>query len=266
MGERIPFPGANPALGLQPVKATYSVAEIAHLFGLSERDVRRWAKTGLIQPIDVDGEELQFDFNALTRFRTVRELRKRGLGLRGIEKQLQGQLPLFEAGGAQILPLRRLTPFEEGLVAHERHEHERAANLFRQAIDDGDHIADALTNLSLIAADAGDDVAALDLVTLALSEEPRHVEGQYNLACLYFKLEDLLLAKLHFELCAAIEPGFTNVYYNLGLVYAALGELGNALRALETYREQAGEDDGDGADELIAMLRAVQATAGPERL
>src|SRR6185295_18161833 len=99
--------------------SSYSVREIKQLFGLGERTVRRWTEAGIIQGTPgAEGEGFTYDFQALTLFRRVREMRAQGLTIKQVEAELQGQLSLFRPTGGQVS--RLLTPFEEALMRHEQ--------------------------------------------------------------------------------------------------------------------------------------------------
>ncbi len=81
------FPSPVPAKAdYQRVKSSYSLREIKQMFGLSERTVRRWTETGIIQgtPV-VASADFTYDFQALTLFRRVREMRAQGLTIKQIE-------------------------------------------------------------------------------------------------------------------------------------------------------------------------------------
>src|SRR6185503_16878028 len=106
------FPSPVPAKAdYQRVKSSYSVREIKQLFGLGERTVRRWTEAGIIQGTPgAEGEAFTYDFQALTLFRRVREMRAQGLTIKQVEAELQGQLSLFRPTGGQVS--RLLTPFE----------------------------------------------------------------------------------------------------------------------------------------------------------
>src|SRR5438034_7038886 len=75
-----------PKADYQRVKSSYSVREIKQLFGLSERTVRRWTESGIIQGTPAeDAADFTYDFQALTLFRRVREMRSQGLTIKQIE-------------------------------------------------------------------------------------------------------------------------------------------------------------------------------------
>src|SRR5262249_37150408 len=98
------FPAPVPAKAdYQRVKSNYSVREIKQLFGLSERTVRRWTETGIVQGTPTGaGDDFTYDFQALTLFRRVREMRSQGLTIKQIEAELQGQMSLFRQEHAQV--------------------------------------------------------------------------------------------------------------------------------------------------------------------
>ena len=251
----ISFPSPVPSKAdYQRVKSSYTVKEIKQLFGLSEKTIRRWTEQGIIQAsTNPQGSDLTYDFQALTQFRRVRELRSQGHSIRQIEAELQGQLHLFRAEPSRLA--RLLTPFEEALLLHEQGD-PSAAEHYVEAINEGDNVAEAYCNLGILNLEQSEIARALDNFTLSLKNDPRHVEAHYNLANLYYDAGDLQLAKLHYEAAAQIEPGFSLVYFNLSLVYHKVGDLKAALSALQRYRELEPEDED--IEVLNQLLQAIQ--------
>ena len=256
----ISFPSPVPSKAdYQRVKSSYSVKEIKQLFGLSEKTIRRWTEQGIIQASSAaESSEFTYDFQALTQFRRVRELRAQGQSIRQIEAELQGQLNLFRAGVGRVA--RLLSPFEEALLLHEQGD-PTAGDHYLEAINEGDNIAEAHCNLGIINLEQGQLAKALDNFTLSLKNDPRHVEAHYNLANLYYDAGDLQLARLHYEAAAQIEPGFSLVHFNLSLVYHKLGDLTAAAAALDKYRQLEPEDDD--IEVLNQLLKAMQSPGKP---
>ena len=250
------FPSPVPAKAdYQRVKSNYSIREIKQLFGLSERTIRRWTEQGIIHgtPAPEPGD-YHYDFQALTQFRRVRELRSQGQSIRQIEAELQGQLNLFRGAEGGRLS-RLLTPFEEALLLHEQRD-QKAAEAYLEAINDGDNVAEAYCNLGIINLDQGNVGKALDNFTLSLKHEPRHVEAHYNLGNLYYDAGELRLARLHYEAAAQIESGFSLVYFNLALVYHKLNDLPSALGALQRYKQLAPDDEEiEAVNQLLKAMR-----------
>src|SRR6266480_2241934 len=120
------FPTPVPAKAdYQRVKSSYSVREIKQMFGLGERTIRRWTEAGIINATpSTEDAGFTYDFQALTLFRRVREMRSQGLTIKQIEAELQGQMSLFRPQSGQLA--RLLTPFEEALLLHEQGD-EKAA-------------------------------------------------------------------------------------------------------------------------------------------
>ena len=257
------FPSRVPAKAdYQPVKSSYSIREIKQLFGLSERTIRRWTEQGIVSATPIaETNDYSFDFQALTQFRRVRELRSQGHSIRQIEAELQGQLNLFRAEAVSKLS-RLLTPFEEALLLHEQGD-PKAAESYLEAISDGEYVAEAYCNLGIINKDLGKLGKALDNFTRSLKHEPRHVEAHYNLGNLYFDAGELALALLHYEAAAQIEPGFSLVYFNLALVHFKLNDLPASLAALETYKElrQPDEEEIDAVNQLLKAMQDPRPTA-----
>jgi tetratricopeptide (TPR) repeat protein len=254
------FPSPVPAKAdYQRVKSSYSVREIKQLFGLSDRTVRRWTEAGIIYgtPAAESGADFTYDFQALTLFRRVREMRSQGLTIKQIEAELQGQLSLFRPQGGQIA--RLLTPFEEALLLHEQGD-EKASEFYVEAISSGDNIAEAYCNLGIIELDRGDTIGALENFTQSLKNDPRHVEAHYNLANLYYDAGDFPLARLHYEAAIQIEPNFSLVYYNLALVYHRLNNVAAATQSLNRYKELEPSDE---EIELVDQLLKAMETGRP---
>jgi tetratricopeptide (TPR) repeat protein len=244
----ISFPSPVPSkAGYQPVKSSYTVKEIKQLFGLSEKTIRRWTEQGIIEASSPSQTpDFVYDFQALTQFRRVRELRAQGHSIRQIEAELQGQLNLFRVETGRLA--RLLTPFEEALLLHEQGD-PKAAEHYVEAINEGDNVAEAYCNLGILNLERGQLSAALDNFTLSLKNDPRHVEAHYNLANLYYDAGDLQLAKLHYEAAAQIESGFS-------LVYHKLGDLEAASATLEKYRQLEPEDED--LEVLNQLLKAMK--------
>jgi tetratricopeptide (TPR) repeat protein len=250
------FPSRVPAKAdYQRVKSNYSILEIKQLFGLSERTIRRWTELGIIQGTPaIELGSYNYDFQALTQFRRVRELRAQGHSIRQIEAELQGQLNLFR--GVEVGNVARLlTPFEEALLLHEQGD-PKAEESYLEAINDGDNVAEAYCNLGIINLELGKIGKALDNFTLSLKHEPRHVEAHYNLGNLYYDAGELPLARLHYEAAAQIEAGFSLVYFNLALVYHRLSDLAGALTALEKYKQL--EPDDAEIETVNQLLKAMR--------
>jgi tetratricopeptide (TPR) repeat protein len=250
-----------PKADYQRVKSSYSIREIKQLFGLSERVIRRWTEQGIIQAHEIaqpgEVKDYTYDFQALTQFRRVRDMRSQGQSIRQIESELQGQLSLFRGETARVS--RLLTPFEEALLLHEQGD-VKATESYREAINEGDNVAEAYCNLGIINLEKGNTAEAVDNFSLSLKADPRHVEAHYNLGNLYYDAGELRLARLHYETATQIEPGFSLVYFNLALAYHKLGNLDGAFKALEKYKEL--EPNDEEIEAVNQLLKAMETSRG----
>ncbi len=167
---------------------------------------------------------------------------------------LRDQLNLFSSG-AQVLRLPSdISPFEEALLLDERGD-SHTEDAYRRAIAEGDSLADAYCNLGILESKAGRVAKAFDCFTKSLEHDPRHFESHYNLGNLYLEEGNVRLARMHYGLAAEVEPGFPNLYFNLGLVHALNNDYPAALATLTKYKELAPAEEGTKADELLENLK-----------
>jgi len=171
------------------------------------------------------------------------------------------QLSLFPSPGAQILSFESgLGLFEQALMLDERGDL-KAAELYTKAIAGQDCVADAYCNLGIIESRRGNNPKAFDCFTTSLKHNPRHLEAHYNLANLYFDLDDFRLAQVHYEMAGEVDPSFANVYFNLALVQALNDDFSAAVAALGKYQELVPEAEGRIARELLQDLKKSLASA-----
>jgi len=161
------------------------------------------------------------------------------------------QLSLFPQPTAQILNFESgLSLFEQALMLDERGDL-KAADLYTRAIEEKVSVADAYCNLGIIESKKGNAVKAFDCFSTSLTHNPRHAEAHYNLANVYFEMNDFRLAQLHYEMAAEVDPSFANVYFNLALVQAINNNFDAAVNALKRYRELVPAEEGRIAEELL---------------
>jgi tetratricopeptide (TPR) repeat protein len=158
-----------------------------------------------------------------------------------------------------------LTVFEQALLSDERGE-ARAADLYAKAIENQECEADAYCNLGIIESKKGNTAKAFDCFTTSLKHDPRHSEAHYNLANLYFEVNDFRLAQIHYEIAVEVEPTFANVYFNLALVQSINHELAAAIKTLTTYQQLVPADEARNADELLRNLRQSLAASNDPQL
>ncbi len=185
-----------------------------------------------------------------------------------------GQLDLFVGStppavspmGDKLLAFPGATSSFEQALQEDEAGHEAAARAgYQSAIEMGDSTSDAYCNLGILEYVAGNSETAFDCFRQALKEDQRHWESHYNLGNLYFDAGQHDPSRVHYEVAAEIEPGFRNVHFNLALILALEAEYGDAVDALERFRELAPEEEAEAAEELLDTLRASQAHAEARR-
>jgi Flp pilus assembly protein TadD len=180
---------------------------------------------------------------------------------RGRTDEEQGQLALFARPAA---PLLQLPPpsgwFAHALLLDERDD-ATAADFYRKAIAEKDCVADSCCNLGILESQKGNTSKAFDCFTQSLQHDPRHSEAHYNLGNLYFDVNDLRLAQVHYEMARELDPAFASVHFNLALVQALNEDLAAAISTLTKYQSLVPEAEGRHADELLHNLRASLAAA-----
>jgi len=172
--------------------------------------------------------------------------------------QCQPGMSHTDLGKVLRLPTN-ISPFEEALLLDECGD-SRAEKAYRRAISEGDLAADAYCNLGIIESKAGRITKAFDCFTKSLEHNPRHFESHYNLGNLYFEVDNLRLARMHYQLAAEINPSFPNLYFNLGLVLALMEEPKSAVDALVKYQRLTPSEERRKAKDLITRLRRSLAT------
>ena len=200
------------------------------------------------------GKIIQFPAKQPPRFGFERVRKRR--------KENPDQLTFFSTGLGRILRLpANINPFEEALLLDERDD-SRAREAYGRAISEGDLAADAYCNLGIIESKSGGMTKAFDCFTKSLQHDPRHFESHYNLGNLYFEVDNIRLARMHYELAAAINPTFPNLYFNLGLVLALLEETKAAIDALVRYQLLTPREERRNVENLINELRKSLAMTG----
>ena len=197
------------------------------------------------------GKVVKFDFKATPKFAFKKVKVKR----KPVTAD-SSQLNIFDASKeGKILKLDTgKGVFEEALLFDEQ-GNSKAEELYREAILKGESIPDAYCNLGILQFNNGNKAKAIDCFTQSLKHDPRHFESHYNLANLYLEVENITLARLHYEVSAEIEPEFPNVFYNLGVVYAMTKDFEKAVVGLEKYISLVHQDDSLEAQGLLLSIR-----------
>jgi tetratricopeptide (TPR) repeat protein len=182
------------------------------------------------------------------------------LGYKRVRKRTRPEDPdqlqlSFSVPSARILSFKpSLSSFEQALVLDDCGD-SHAAELYARAIENQECVADAYCNLGIIESQKGSTAKAFDCFTTALKLDPRHSEAHYNLANLYFEVNDFRLAQIHYELAAEVDPVFANAYYNLALIQSINNDFARAIDTLTKYQQLSSAEDARNAEELLHSFR-----------
>ncbi len=208
------------------------------------------------------GEIVQFQVKATDKFgfKRVSGSRKKN---RKQEQETMGQLNMFQVGPGKSV---RLKPhgsiFEEALALDEL-EDPQAADRYRDAIQEGENIADAYCNLGILESKLGNTRKSIECFTSSLKSDASHFETHFNLANLYFDESDYAPARVHYELARQIDPSYSNLYFNLGLVQSLDQDFEAGIKSLEKYLEVSDEENLK-AQEILEILKTSQAEISSE--
>ena len=168
-----------------------------------------------------------------------------------------GQMNLFsQTEEARVISLEdEVKPFDKALLLEESGDLSGALKYYEKAQKFSEHRADALCNMGIISTMLDKTHDALNYFTMALADQPRHLESHYNMANLYADLGNLRLARVHYELAIQIDPSFASSYYNLALLHMDAGDLRLAEERLMQFRSIAEENDKISASRLLKEIR-----------
>ncbi|HEX9650278.1 MAG TPA: tetratricopeptide repeat protein [Cyclobacteriaceae bacterium] len=196
------------------------------------------------------GRVIKFPVNASPRFKLKPVLSKKS------KKGAESQLDIFKSPDSKLVQMSgSLSPFEEALI-YDENGNLKARAMYEKAISMNDHSPDAWCNLGIIEYLEGNKSKAVSCFTHSLKEDPRHFEAHYNLANVYLDIENLELARLHYEVAAEIDPEHADVFYNLAVVYAMEKEFEKAIDSLENHLKLVSQKDSNDARGFLLSLKA----------
>jgi tetratricopeptide (TPR) repeat protein len=251
----------------------YSTREVANLAGLSEAQVRRWARDRLIAPEKDAGGHWRYSFQDLALLKTARQLLDARLSptkvtcaLRLVREQIPAGRPLSAVrilvSGRNVIVKDRLSSWEPDskqttldfevrslsepmapglsrLPAPTEQEPEDAARLYQLALD-----------LEL----AGKADEARRAYQAALQNDPTLVSARINLGRLLHNANRVTEAEALYRAALAQDPGNAMAAFNVGV---ALEDQGQHAAAADAYRQTLLIDD-DYADAHFNLARLLE--------
>lgn len=231
----------------------YTTSDAASLLGLSPRQVRAYARSGIIQPERGSRNEYRFSFQDLVLLRTAAGLHAARIPARRISKALEGLRRELPRG--RPLSALRITAEHDHIVVHDGsaawNPLSGQYHLDFTVADLGERVAPLAGRATREAQAAGHELSAddwyelgLDLEAYALAEarlayeralelDPLHADGHVNLGRILHDGGDSRSAETHYRSALGTGPHATAAY-DLGV---ALEDQGRVDEAVQAYQQ-----------------------------
>ncbi len=238
----------------------YTTREVADLLGLTQRQVRSFARSGLLEAARGPHNEYRFPFQDLVLLRAARALLDAGLPMRRVRhsmESLKSQLPrgrtlsqvriiaegdrvVVRDGGTRWQP-------DSGQMVLDFEVSDLAARVAPLAAG----AAEALRGGAPLSADEWFELA-LELEAVAPDEarkayertlelDPSHVDAHVNLGRLLHEEGRAGDAETEYRRALALNAAYATAAFNLG---TALEDLGRPAEAMQAYRQALASDPG----------------------
>lgn len=247
----------------QPIKQLYTPAMLADLLGVSVRVVRRWHRTGLIQPVKEVMRLPYFDYQEVATARQLTQWLAEGATVESIRQQLASLSHLVPVDGR---PIQQLSIIAEGKLLLLRQgdglvESTGQMRIDFSALEPERAMTESCSTISfetLTAAGRSVDVAregpaslqdmldqanlaededrldaAIDWYRAALASEGASADICFQLAELLYRMSDLSAARERYYMALELNPDLVEARANLGCVLAELGQTELAVAAFE---------------------------------
>lgn len=263
----------------------YTTRQVAEVLGLSPRQIRRYARSDLLDPARGPGNAYRFTFQDIVLLRAARELRQAGVPARKVNRaleRLRTQLPSgrplsavqISAAGERVVvrDAGALWEPDTGQVHFDfsvAELAERVAPFARAAAEervaesgapgrkmDADDWYDLALDLEAVA-----PAKAREAYRRAIALNPGHPEAHLNLGRLLHEEGELREAESHYRQALAADPESPLAAYNLGVVLEDRNRPGEAA---EAYRK-AVKHDPDHAEAHFNLGRLYEQEGDEER-
>ncbi|MEX0710885.1 MAG: tetratricopeptide repeat protein [Pirellulales bacterium] len=224
------------------VHRQYTVAQLSRILGVPGARIRTWMRAGLIEPVEVVHRLAYFDFQQVASAKTLCELALGGVTLQRIREgleQLRQWLPSIDRPLSQINILERngrlLLRLSGGQLAEPSGQFQLE---FMTAGDEPqtcglERTADEWFEEALALEDAGQPGDAALAYRQAIVLEPGDSVLYFNLGNVLYAQGDVEGGVDEFARAVGVEPHYAEAWNNLGSALAELGRDAEAVDALE---------------------------------
>lgn len=250
------------------MKKLYDQKEVSRLTGISESQIRYWDRQGLITHLEKDRGRLWFDFQSLVAFRTVKDLRQRGVSLHKIRKCVE-KLRRIMPGLKQPLSEVRISLVQDQLIlGKNRRRFTPEGQLFMDftreesaSVTPATEACEELFFQALEDEDAGRLSEAREKYEKILTSAPDHVDALVNLGTILYLLGSETTAASRYLQALAINPDHVEGNYNLANLLEGQGEMDAAV----LFYKKAVQADPEFADAHFNLAMVLEALGNAGR-
>lgn len=236
----------------------YTAREVAEILDLSIRQVRSYARSGLISPDRGPRGEYRFSFQDIVVLRAASEMLKarihprtvrrtltllrdqlpKGRSLAAVQISAEGERPIVREGASAWEPESGQHVLDFSVAELASRAEPFAQRVIEEGIEGDELAADDWYNLAYDL-EAVSPVDAKDGYLRAVSIDPEHAEAHLNLGRLLHEEGRLDAAEHHYRRAIGVRPGSAVCWFNLGVVLEDRERVEDAIHA---YAEAVGID------------------------
>ncbi|MEQ8767799.1 MAG: tetratricopeptide repeat protein [Planctomycetota bacterium] len=220
----------------------YTAAQLARILSVSRDRLRRWVRSGLVQPAVVRNRRELFDFRQVASAKALADLVTAGVPAERVRKSLAqlgrwheaagslSQLALLESGGQLLIRLESghlAEPSGQLQLGFEEDESGSATIAVRS--DDVDSLFERALNLE----DHDRLEEAKEAYRRVIEVDPSHVEAMFNLGNVLYGLHQLDTAIDQYRRAIEQDERYVEAWNNLGI---ALGDQERWREALNAFQ------------------------------
>ena len=236
-------------LGLQSsagsIRGPHTIGDLSRILHISPVRIRRWLRTGLIQPISTVHQIPYFDFHQVSFIKCLHELIENGASTSDIQlglDQVRELLPHGESLESLWANIERdgrvLIRLRDRLIDHTGQRYldfeasgEGNPTLFAEQVEFGIH---DLCDEALALEEDGKIEEAAAVYRRAIELKSDNATLRFDLGNVLFQLRRLDESREEFAVAVSIDSEFAMAWHNLGCVHAEMGEWEEAESALCT--------------------------------
>jgi len=242
------FDSIHLAASANSLRARHTISDLTRILGVSAANVRRWARMGLIQPVESVHRFSYFSYSEVASAKQLCELLAGGASLARIRRgldQMRSWLPaqrgvldqvsLLEQDGRLLMRLNGDLIEPNGQKRFDFDDSPKTPTTILQIparpLPAADNV-DELFDRGLAFEDQGKFAEAADAYREAIRLAPDDASLHFNLGNVLYALRALPESLDSFRLSLRCDPNYAEAWNNLAITLSATGDLPGAVSAL----------------------------------